>query len=329
MTIESAAPSGGRSPGVAALAPDVSEATRIARNLANAGQGDAQALAEQLYGTWYARGSSAADDHADPPADQPSDLVAVLRAAHAAASRWEDGWIVERVGPAGKVAAERDGERRVLYRSDYLGPGRTCLVAAIGDRVVATARRDLVDPDGAWWRTRGRAWSEAAPPADLIRLYWNVALGELPRLFERLTTVLDRLDRPWMVKCAVDPAHHVRPDAVVAYLRRTDVLALRSEIDAVRLAAEVGARAGHPPFTLPVGPGLAVAADPGRHLSFGEHRCRLVADGVLASVAGDSSALLDALSAAMDAVAERFSAEGFDPRRPWAAGPALLPWERA
>jgi hypothetical protein len=330
---------GHSAPGVG---PDVREAVRAALAMARTGRieggaaADAAPLAATLYATWYAAAAPVPalvpDGRLDDPMPLPDDLAALARSAHAAAARWEDGWAVERTGPGGKVVAERRGERRVLYRADYVVPGRGGLAARVGDLVHACARRDLVDPDGAWWRTRGSAWSETTPPDGLLRLYWDVSVAGLPRLVHELTTLLDPLDAPWMLKCAADPAHHARPDAVVAYLVRADAAALVSGLEGVRSAIADMARDHRPPFTLPVGRGLAAAEDPGRSLSFGEHRCRLVAEGVVASLAENRQAARsvgDAESEAASAVAARFAAEGLDPRRPWAAGPQLLPWEVA
>jgi hypothetical protein len=305
-----------------AVSADVAEATRAAVGLVRAGALEPSELAERLYATWYAA-ETATGERDEPPPGFPTDLVGVLRAAHAGTCRWESGWMVERVGPAAKVAVERAGERRVLYRADYV-PARPGLAAAPGELVTARARRDLVDPDGGWWRTRGPSWIDSRPPTDLVRLYWTVRLGELPHLVELLTAVLEELDGPWMVKCAVDAVLHGRPDAVVAYLRTADLWASMRRIEDIRLAVEHASRPGRPPFTLPVGPGLAIADDPGGSRSFGEHRCGLVAAGVCA--AGPDARVVPA-DAAIGSVAERFRAAGIDPARPWAAGPSHLPWE--
>jgi hypothetical protein len=274
-------------------------------------------LAVALYGGWYAGASPAG---ASAPKGFPTDLVAVLRAAHAANERWEQGWTVERVGPGGMVEVARAGERRVLYRSDYVATIRPGLLPRVGDEVIATARRDRVDPDRAWWRTCSPTWSDALPPSGLLRLYWNVEIGHLPALVRRLSALLDGLDGPWMFKCAADPAVHTRADATVLYLRREEVLSLATDLEAIRSGLGPHMRAEIPPFTLAVGPGLAVAEDPGTGESFGEHRCRLIAEAVAPSTDTD-------LENATAFIVARFSAEGIDASRPYAMGPGPLPWE--
>ena len=307
--------------GVAAtFHPDVRAATETCVALAATGVIGADDLREQLYGTWYAR-PTAPPDADRPPADFPGNLAAVLRASDAAGRRWEAGWVVERIGPAGMAIVRRDGERRVLYRADYVVPARPGLAATPGDTVLATVRRDLVDPDRSWWRTRGPAWIEGSPPEGLVRLYWDVSLEALPQLVALLTSTLGALEGPWLVKCAVDPTLHSRPDAVLAYVRGADLRLLETEIAGIRSAIEPTARGFRPPFTLAVGPGLSIADDPGRRQSFGEHRCGLVARAVLAAAPDFAP------EAVADAVTLQFAAAGIDPRRPWAATRAPMLWE--
>jgi hypothetical protein len=128
-----------------------------------------------------------------------------------------------------------------------------------------------------------------------------------------------------MLKCAVDVAIHRRADSVVLYLQRELVEHLADEIDAVRTRIESSALAAVPPFALAVGAGLAIAEDPGTGESFGQHRCRLVAEAVADAAMAPAANDLEAVTAA---VVARFGAEGIDPARPHARGVARLPWER-
>jgi hypothetical protein len=291
------------------------EAARAALALRAAGAD--HDLADLLYGSWYA---ATAEGEASLPDSFPADLVAVLRAVHAGRELWENGWIVTRVGPGAMVEVSKGREHRVLYRSDYVVPERPGLQARPGDNVCATSRRDQVDLDGGWWRTRGAAWSDTKPPDDLVRLYWGIRFAELPRLVSLVTELLDGVEEPWLLKCAVQPAVHLRPDSAVLYLPRICCQNLSQKIEAVRAQVEAAARAATPPFTLVVGPGLAVSEDPGGGESFGQHRCRLVAEAVLGAE--------PRLSSAAAAVIKRFQADGIDPRRPYARGSRRLPMEQ-
>jgi hypothetical protein len=282
-------------------------ATRDALTAALAAVADGADTADLLYAHWYARPLHPAA----PPPGCPPDLVELLRASHAGFRRWEAGWRVEQVGPRGQAVVRRGAEVRLLERSDYSPAERPGLLPEAGDEVSVTSRRDRVDPADGWWRTGGRSWSWIAPPAGLVRLYFNVGLAGLPALVAGLTGLLADEPEPWLLKCATDPAVHARADAAVAYLPPAAVARRASAL--VALAAG-HARSGRPPLTLQVAPGLAAAVDPGGDESFGSHRCRLIAE---------------AASGGVEAVLERFAHDGVDAARPWARrDDPRLPWER-
>lgn len=275
-------------------------------------------LAAQLYGGWYARPL----DAPVTPDNFPTDLVQVLRAADATGRAWDEGWTADRVAGDGRVIARRSGEVRMADRCDYVARGAVGVLPSPGQSLVLAGRRDRVDPDGSWWRTGGRTWRFTRPVPGLVRLYWNTRLGHLPALVERLTSALRDDERPWMLKCAVDPAVHARSDATVLYVPRQALDELAPLVDAVAAELAPHARVGAPPLTLPLHPGVAVAADPAPAESFGEHRCRLIAEALAADLPDDDDAALAVVAAHMDAA-------GIDLARPHAlrADPPL-PWER-
>lgn len=269
-----------------------------------AGDGDGEAL----YAAWYAKPRHAST----PPAGCPPRLGELLRAAHAGFRAWRGGWRVEQVGRRGQVTVRDGGEARLLERCDYVATGRAGLLPRPGDEVIATERRDRLDAEEGWWRTAGPAWSWAAPPPGLVRLYFNRPVSGLPALVGRLTGMLAGEPVPWMLKCATDPAVYARRDAVVAFLARDVVERRWAEI--VDAPGDEDARPGAPPLTLQVAPGVGAAFDPGGGESFGSHRCRLVAG---------------AAGGTVDDALRRLAEGGIDPDRPWARrDDGLLPWER-
>jgi HopA1 effector protein family len=63
---------------------------------------------------------------------------------------------------------------------------------------------------------------------------------------------------------------------------------------------------GAPAMTLPLGPGVAFAEDPGGAESFGSHRCLLIAEAAVAAAERGLGSLDDRL----DLVRERFAETG-------------------
>jgi hypothetical protein len=272
-------------------------------------------LAAHIYATWYA----APLERDDAPSDLPDDLAAMLRAAHAGGDRWEGGWAVAHAAVDGRAVVVRDGEQRLLDRCDYLVPERVGIVASTGATVLAPDRRELLDADAGWWYTHHEHWSLAAPDGPLVRVYWNVGPGAVALLVQQVTQLLPQHGMPWMLKCAVDRESYNRADSAVLFLQRDGLERLRTLVDDLGTALADVLRAGAPPLTLRVAPGVAVADDPGTGESFGEHRCRLIAEGVLAAPSPDAQ---------LTSVAERFREDGVPADRPYVSDASRsLPWE--
>jgi hypothetical protein len=299
-----------------ALPDDLEDAVVHAQALAQTGL-DGEALGQALYGAWYGAPRVPERAHRRRIAALPADLTGLFRAAHADATRWEDGFVVTHVASDGRVRATRDGEERELARCDYVAPGRAGTLPRPGLGIRATARRDVAAPGSPWWYTHRAGWRMDRPPGDLVRFYFHTAPDGLAALVRTLTRTLAASGAPWMVKCAVDPRVHARADAVVAFVPRTALAAVQSPLTEIGCRFRDAALSSGPPCTLPVVPGVAAALDPGEGRSFGEHRSRLVAAAI--GDAGDTR----------DAVCRRFEADGIDPLRPWRRRDAeALPWER-
>jgi hypothetical protein len=308
---------------VGQVADSPADALRVAIGAAEAALAagsTADRLGEHLYEAWYA----APVEDCPIPVDLPADLAAVLRAAHAGSEVWERGWVAEEVGPAAQVVARRGEERRTLERCEHVALARPGLSPSPGDDLLAPARRDSLDSHG-WWCTHSPDWRLEAPAEALVRFYWNIGPGDVAALVRAVSARLIGAATPWMLKCAVDRRSYVRADAVVLYLPPEAVDELRDGLDRIAAALHDRLRAGAPPLTLPARRGLAVCDDPGTGESFGQHRSRLIAEGVLR--ARSRGAANDA-DTALEAVAERLREEGVPVERPYLAGPSRrLPWE--
>jgi hypothetical protein len=140
-----------------------------------------------------------------------------------------------------------------------------------------------------------------------VRCYLNLVPETAPAVFARIARGLDESELVYAGKLLDNPLNYGRPDAAVFYATRDDVVTLVRTALAARdpraFADEV------PAFTREVAPGIAVADDPGAGVSFGYHRCRLVAEGLLRAGTGDPHDRLGA-------VIESFLRAGIDPARP-------------
>ena len=125
-----------------------------------------------------------------------------------------------------------------------------------------------------------------------------------------LTSRLNSASLPFRAKVVNDPARYTRCDAGVLYVHRHDYDAVAPVVRATYRELADGLRPATPAFAKPLAPGLAVAEDPGDGDSFGMHRARLLAEGIVA--AGERGS-----DDAVAVVAERFAAAGLDLDKPY------------
>jgi hypothetical protein len=231
------------------------------------------ALESDLYAHLYTRPTSS-QGTADLLAQR--DFVAALSAANCGHGAWEPHWLIGEVDEDGRIAVTKDGltfwvpPTRLRPRGERAIPGEFCRVhiakeirglmpgfyLAIGDSD-EDDRRDDVEPP--------------------LRLYWHLTAGAAAGYMAAVTTHLNSAAVPFRTKVLNDPAAYRRADAGVVYFSRRHFDKVHDAVGAIFEAIHGGLRPEVPLFTKRLAPGLGLAEDPGNGLSFGQHRCRLVA----------------------------------------------------
>jgi hypothetical protein len=266
-------------------------------------------IARTLYAAWYTR----------PPDGRPSpatglewraDLVALLRAAHASAERFEDGWVVAAAYPDGRCRAARDESWRLVRPGEYLNLARPGVPPAPGEPAAVVARTDWVDEPTGFWFT-GAPPEGPSPP--LARAYLNVRADAVPRVLHALTAELADAELPYIVKCPRTVDGYARVDSLIVYHERRRSNALRAVLASMAGLLRGCLDPATPPLTERVAPGVSFADDPAGHKSFGEQRCAALAVGLVdaaqAGNLGGAAALAHLLAALKRA--------GVDPAQPW------------
>lgn len=158
----------------------------------------------------------------------------------------------------------------------------------------------------------------------MVRVYFTLAGPEVaPDVMRVVTTALNRRKIAFSFKLANHPTAYVRRDAGVLYLSEFDWLAHQSLVPEIHGQLTGLLRDDPPCFAKPLLPGISFAVEPhlrGRTVSFGENRCTLVAEGLVAAHARD----VTDLDGRVEAIAERFRQEGLSIERPYEAPSPLL-----
>jgi hypothetical protein len=231
------------------------------------------ALAGDLYSRVYVRPAGGTGAPADLLAER--DHVAALSAANSGGGTWEPGWTAGAVDEDGRVAVTRDGltffapPPEVRARRGAVRPGAPCRVW------VGKERRNLLP--GYYLAVGNAAPRDAAP---LVRLYWHLTARAAVVYVAEATAALNSRDVPFRTKVLSDPGAYLRADAGVLYLERRHYRRLGDVLRALHLRLGPDLRPPTPLFARPLAPGLGLAEDPRDGMSFGQHRCRLAAQGL-------------------------------------------------
>ena len=199
------------------------------------------------------------------------------------------------------VDAPRELLRRPLaglYRQAHTGSTRR----TDDEELPTIERRDAIGRD-RWWRTWGAQWTPSRGRAGGLRTLFSPRLDALGDFVAAATSVLLEVDEPWLLACPTLPSRLRHSGSAVAYL--PDDATLRAELVAA-LAAYL--RSDTPPLCLPLAPGVALAEQPGNGMTFGEHRCHLVALAIEPS---------EGTTNPLRAIADVFGAHGIDPAEPY------------
>ena len=262
------------------------------------------ALAQVLYTRWY---------HAISEGVRICPDLSVYRVAHAFGAGFQPGWRVAALQPdagPGAIVAERQGEQRPVSATQYVPADASRLRVVPGDAILVNVRIDELN--GGFWHLWSPEWRNAAP-THLVRVYFQVAVGNEAAFVTRLGG-LAPFTAKWNMKILAGAHQPGRVDAAVVYVDRDEGIRtpwLGPLIDAVTPLLNDGA----PAFTSRLAPGVAWAEDPGGGVSFGEHRCR-----ILANAAVERPDALRTARVWRQAAALAFAREGLDLSKPHLQG---------
>ena len=281
----------------------LSRAARISRSTG---------FASALYQYLYTRPTAS---HVAPLSDAMArrDLLSALSFANASSGEWEAGWVVRNPDAEGRVTVAKDDltlwapSTRIRVRGGEIREGQPCRVW-VGKEVRKRVPGFYVAiGDGGGDEDGG---GEGDP---LIRYYWHLSIAAAIPFMAAATKHLDAAGLPFRLKLPADPDAYRRADAGVLYVRRRYKRHLDGCIARIHEAVAPDLRPETPLFTKPLAEGLAIAEDPAGDLSFGEHRCKLVATALWRCFDRDESGHDDQVAS----LAAVFAEQNLDPLRPY------------
>jgi hypothetical protein len=238
-------------------------------------------------------------------------FAARLRAANTGRERWDRGWMIQQFGPSGQAFVRKGDRERAAIPGAFIFDGPPGMAPQIGSLVSLRAPCEALDAQPGYYFAFGETVDELADQLSLTRFYFHCPAETAATLIGELTGALNRFQTPFQLKTPAAPGLYGRTDAAVLYFARRYIAIVTRIVAQIR--GKIRLEAATPLFAKPLWPGIAAAVEPGSGESFGSHRSRLAAEGIVdAWRRGEQR-----VKARLAAIAERFSGEGLDLERPW------------
>jgi hypothetical protein len=216
----------------------------------------------------------------DPPATAMVDeaLAAELSAANASRDHWEDGWSITQIHSSGEITVQRGNATRNVWPGQFLSKDGPGMPPRTGTHVSLFYPRESTSLQPGFYYCFGETPEDTAGGFGVARAYWNVTAEGAPRLVGLLSERLNRFQVPFRLKCATLRGEYGRTDVAVLYLVKRLFPFLGEVVRDVYPELRPFLGEDVPLFARRFAAGVGIAEDPGNGESFGQHRCRVLAE---------------------------------------------------
>lgn len=234
-------------------------------------------LQSLLYGEFYIRGNLPASNWIQASSNDAISFAQALSRANAGTACQEDGWILVQV-KADKAVVRKGGLQLYVQTSECTARDASLQV---GSPVSLHLSKELFSASPGYYMALGNRGDIAAETSPIVRLYWNLRADGALAFVGSFTRLLNESDIYFRLKVLNDPAAYSRCDAGVLYFHKANHRRVAEAVSALYGSIGRFLNADVPMFTRRIAPGLGLAEDPGTHESFGQHRCRILAEGII------------------------------------------------
>jgi hypothetical protein len=238
-------------------------------------------LTQQLYSSCYCKrfnGNLPDEQFLSPPLDD--NMMAELSAAHAGRERWDSGWQTHRLLSSGQIIAQKGGFTRLLWPGEFVsheGPG---MPMREGARISVYAPRESREIQPGFYFVFSETVADQQDDYNLLRFYWHVKHSGAALLVRLITQEFNRFQLPFRFKSLASRTFYQRSDAAVLYINKRFYRLSVELLADVRDQLQEHLGADTPLFTKSLAPGLGLAEEPGSGESFGQNRCRILAEAI-------------------------------------------------
>lgn len=207
-------------------------------------------------------------------------LLEAMSLANTTRERWEHGWTIARVLQQGQISAQKGDVQRNLWPGQFVSKDGPASMPRQGAEISVFYARESRSLQTGFYYAFGEMPEDDTSGFGLVRLYWNISFEGAPRLVGLITSRLNRFHVPFRLKAATARSQFERTDVAVVYLAKRFYRIVAELMLDVHPEIEDALGDDVPLFSKKVAKGLGVAEDPGTSESFGQSRCRRLAESV-------------------------------------------------
>jgi hypothetical protein len=242
-------------------------------------------------------------------------FVEDLSSANCGTGTWEAGWVIEALEDDGSLAVHKQREDLTFWArpEQFRAMDGRIEIGSVGRLQLGKELREMLPGYYTVLGDTDQSTDEVRSSVDIVRFYWHLTAEIAPVWIHELTRRFNSARVPFHAKVQSDPSAYFRADAGVLYIARPDLADAMPLLPALHRTVSTQLADPTPMFTKRLARGLAVAEDPGDGRSFGQHRCQLIAEGLVRAFENGKTALPELTSA----IAARFTEEGLVITKPW------------
>ncbi|MCU0568094.1 MAG: T3SS effector HopA1 family protein [Oculatellaceae cyanobacterium Prado106] len=232
------------------------------------------------------------------------DFYGALHESNRGQGFFDPGWQIVAEEADGLVAVQQQALTLHIVRDRHLLPGDQS--ATLGDTVAIKLPRNRLE--NGCYIAIGDAG--LVTPQIPVSLFLHITAAGSAPILRRLSESLNAAAIPFTCKLRYDPQDYPRRDAAVLRFDKCYFPVIRSVLEQIYEAERGAFLEAIPGFTKAIAPGIALAEDPqSPSMSFGEHRCQLIANGLIIAAGQSGESTPDIR---MTAMLHQFAAQGLD-----------------
>ncbi|OTX87122.1 hypothetical protein BK726_17325 [Bacillus thuringiensis serovar londrina] len=237
-------------------------------------------LKSQLYKEFYCKGFAinSKEDYIDIQPNQIPKFIQKLSLDNFGEGYLEDGWNFFKKEQE-KIIIHKENLKLWVSDKECLLPQNISLLP--NQQLKVKLPKEFLSISTGFYLANSNRPIPESKSNDWVRFYWNIVPEGALILMRKLTQTLNQYNIPFKLKVLNNPALYNRCDAAVLYIMKQDFGEVSRVLRRIYPEIVTYLKNGIPALTKLLAPGLGLAEQPRQGKSFGKHRCKLLAEGML------------------------------------------------